>query len=74
MGEGEVRDFTVIGDVVNTAARLQGEALPGEVLITEDTYLTVADQFPDAPQRTLELKGKEEPVPVRVLRGRPAIE
>ena len=74
VGEGEVRDFTVIGDVVNTAARLQGEALPGEVLITEDTYRTVAAQFPDAPQRTLALKGKEEPVAVRVLRERPAIE
>ena len=74
VGEGEVRDFTVIGDVVNTAAHLQGEALPGEVLITEDTYRTVAAQFPDAPQRTLELKGKEEPVPVRVLRERPAVE
>jgi len=74
VGEGEVRDFTVIGDVVNTAARLQGEALPGEVLITEDTYRTVAAQFPDAPQRTLKLKGKEEPVPVRVLQDRPATE
>ncbi len=74
VGEGEVRDFTVIGDVVNTAARLQGEALPGEVLITEDRYRTVAAQFPDAPQRTPALKGKGEPVPVRVLRERPAIE
>lgn len=66
VAEGEVRDFTAIGDVVNTAARLQGEASPGEVLVMEETYLPVADQFPDAPQRTLELKGKAEPVAVRV--------
>ena len=68
VAEGEVKDFTAIGDVVNTAARLQGEALPGEVMVMEETYLPVADQFPDAPQRTLELKGKAEPVAVRVLR------
>ena len=38
VGEGEVRDFTVIGDVVNVAARLQGAAASGEVLVTEETY------------------------------------
>ena len=69
VGEGEVRDFTVIGDVVNTAARLQEVAEPGEVLLMEETYRTVAVQFPDAPQRTLELKGKAAPVAVRVLRA-----
>ena len=68
VGEGEVRDFTVIGDVVNTAARLQAAAQPGEVVVTEETYRSVADQFPGAPQRTLELKGKTEPEVVRLLR------
>ena len=69
VGEGEVRDFTAIGDVVNTVARTQGEAQPGEVLVMEETYQPVAGQFPDAPQRTLQLKGKEAPVLVRVLRA-----
>ena len=69
VGEEGVRDFTIIGDVVNTAARLQGEALPGEVLIMEETYRQVADEFPDAPQRSLELKGKAEPVLARVLQA-----
>ena len=69
VGEGEIRDFTVIGDPVNTAARLQGAALPGEVLVAEETYESVAPQFPDAPQRTLELKGKSETVATRVLRS-----
>ena len=67
VGEEEVRDYTAIGDVVNTAARLQGEAKPGEVLIMEETYLPVAADFPNAPQRILTLKGKSEPVPARVL-------
>ena len=69
VGDGEVRDFTVIGDVVNTAARLQGIAQAGEVLVMEETYGSVASQFPDAPQRTVELRGKAAPVVARVLRA-----
>ena len=68
VGEGEVRDFTVIGDPVNTAARLQGAANPGEVLVAEETYQQVAHQFPDAEHLTLELKGKAGEVAIRVLR------
>ena len=68
VGEGEVRDFTVIGDPVNTAARLQGAAQPGEVLVAEETYQGVADNFPDAAHLTLELKGKSGEVAIRVLR------
>ena len=69
VAQGEVRDFTVIGDVVNTAARLQGAAAPGEVLVMEETYLSVATQLPDASQRTLELKGKEGTLVARVLKS-----
>ena len=69
VGEGEVRDFTVIGDAVNTTARLQGEAAPGEVLVMGETYLSVAAQFPGAPQRNLDLRGKEGTQVVRVLRA-----
>ena len=69
VGEGEVRDFTIIGDVVNTVARLQGTARAGEVLLMEETYRPVAAQFPDAPQRTVELRGKMAPLEVRVLRA-----
>ena len=73
VGEEGVRDFTIIGDVVNTTARLQGEALPGEVIVMEETYRQVADEFPDAPQRSLELKGKAEPVLARVLQATSAL-
>ena len=69
VGAGEVRDFTVIGDVVNTASRLQGAAGPGEVLVMEETYGPVAARFPGSPQRSLNLKGKSEPLVVRVLRA-----
>lgn len=65
-GEGTV-DFTALGDVINTAARMQSNATVGEVLLSEPVYAAVADQFPNAESRTLTLRGREAPVPVRVL-------
>ena len=51
--------FTAIGDTVNTAARLQGEAASGEVLVMEETYASVATEFPNAPERTLQAQRKD---------------
>ena len=67
VGEGTVADFTVLGDTVNVAARLQGAAASGEILITEATYAHVETEFPNAPSRELDLKGKSEPVRARVI-------
>ncbi len=68
VGEGEVRDFTVIGDTVNTAARLQGLAGPGEVLVTDETYRAASANISSSEERTLELKGKEAPLLAHLLR------
>lgn len=38
-------DYTVIGDVVNTAQRLQGVAKAGEIIINEDSYHKVKESF-----------------------------
>jgi len=57
-----VTDYTVLGDTVNVAARLQGEAAAGEILITDETYASVRNVFPSAARRELVLKGKSEPV------------
>ena len=67
VGEGAVTDYTVLGDTVNVAARLQVAVASGEILVTEDTHAYVESQFPDAPSRELELKGKSEPVRARVI-------
>jgi adenylate cyclase len=62
VGGSEVTDYTVLGDTVNVAARLQGEAAAGEILISDETYTSVRKFFPNATHRELLLKGKSEPV------------
>ena len=69
VGEGAVTDYTVLGDTVNIAARLQGVAASGEILVTEETYRHIESRFPDAPCRDLELKGKSDLVRARVIAG-----
>jgi adenylate cyclase len=60
-------DFTALGDVVNTASRMQSNAAAGEALVSEAIYAAVAEKYPGAQSRTLNLRGREAPVEVRVL-------
>ncbi len=57
-------EFTVIGDTVNTAARLQGAAGPGEILITEETYNEAREMIEGrlrvVPRGGMLFKGKEQ--------------
>ena len=62
VGGGGYIDFTALGDVTNTAARLSSVAAAGETLVDAATYDDVAELYPDAERRELELKGKSEPV------------
>lgn len=65
VGEGDVRDFTAIGDVVNTASRLQGVAQGGQIVMSE-AIAREAD-VPDGTATVLDLKGKAKPVPACVV-------
>lgn len=62
VGGKDVTDYTVLGDTVNVAARLQGAAAPGEILIAQETFGPIEKQFPNARRRELELKGKSDTV------------
>src|SRR5436309_1677509 len=55
------------GDAVNTAARLEQAAQPGEILIGEPALLLVRGAVEAEPVEALALKGKAEPVPAYLL-------
>lgn len=61
------KDFTIIGPVVNTASRIQSVARPGEILVSDEVYQVVANDFPAAESRTCRVKGIEHPVSVRLI-------
>jgi adenylate cyclase len=65
--EGSIEDITALGDNVNIAARLASKAGAGEALISDAAYAAAGLDFGNVEQRQLELKGKSEPVGVRVL-------
>jgi tetratricopeptide (TPR) repeat protein len=57
------------GDAVNTAARLEQAAAPGEILVGAPTLDLVQDAVEAEPVDALVLKGKAEPVPAYRLRA-----
>jgi adenylate cyclase len=61
-------DITVLGDAANTAARLASQAGPGEILASEDACRAAGIGM-NGEVRTLHLKGRTQPVTVRVLRA-----
>jgi class 3 adenylate cyclase/FixJ family two-component response regulator len=55
-------DYTIIGDVVNVAQRLQSMAQPGQIVITEKSYQQIKESFLCKPIGELTLKNKVNPV------------
>ncbi|NEU08823.1 response regulator [Flavihumibacter sp. R14] len=63
IGSGSLRrlDYTVIGDVVNTAQRLQSAAQEGQIFINEDSYRKIQESFTCNLVGEIKLKNKKEP-------------
>jgi adenylate cyclase len=59
IGQRALYDFTAVGDVVNTASRLQAEAAGGEIVLSDRVASGLAVQVGAAIELTL--KGKSEP-------------
>jgi adenylate cyclase len=59
VGDRHVFDFTAIGDVVNTASRLQSEAASGEIVFTDRVAAGLPE--PQGDHVELQLKGKGAP-------------
>jgi adenylate cyclase len=61
------RGYTVIGDTVNLASRLEGQAKPGQVVIGAETYRALPDGTKVEPLGGVQVKGKEAPVEAYIV-------
>lgn len=66
IGDNALHDFTAVGDVVNTAARLQSHAAGGEVVVSARVARLLPE--PVGVAELVEVKGKQDPVDVRRVR------
>ena len=57
-------DYTAMGDVMNTASRVQTSADPGEVRVASATYRATHQVIGYTPIGPLQARGREEPVEV----------
>lgn len=62
VGGGGFKDFTAVGDVTNTAARLTAMAKTGEILACARTYESIESTITAIERRELTLRGKGVPV------------
>lgn len=71
IGTSQRQDYSVMGDTVNLAARLEDLSEAGEILVGEDTYRLTAPLFEFETLKPVKLKGKEKPVRVyRALKAK----
>lgn len=71
-GSAERATFGVLGNEVNVAARLMGQAQPGQSLVTSHIAKAAVD-YTFEPLGALSLKGLNEPLPVLIVQDRPQV-
>lgn len=69
IGSTQAMSYSVIGDSVNTAARLCAAAKKGQILISENTLNQLGDGFEVAEIEPLQAKGKFNPIRVYNVMG-----
>jgi len=71
IGTGQRQDYSVMGDTVNLAARLEDLSEAGEILVGTETHRRTAPLFDFEALPPVQVKGKAQPVQVyRLLRAK----
>ena len=60
--------YDIWGDVVNVASRMESTGRPGEIQVSETTYVRLRDLYEFEAIGTVDVKGKG-PMPTWILRG-----
>ncbi|MCP4658650.1 MAG: FHA domain-containing protein [bacterium] len=70
IGSNRRVDYTVLGNTVNVAARLEESAAPGDIVVGNETHRLLKGKFPTEPLGEVQLKGLSQPIVAhRVVRS-----
>ena len=69
LGDRGEKDFTVMGDTVNTASRLETAAEVNTIMVSENTREQAGDIFDYETLEPIRVKGKSKPLQVYRVRG-----